>query len=237
MRSAGAGDVPPHNQPLFRDIARLPRRSAASGRSAAARSNAFASGRGLFENGAVLLASARDLLADYRPVDVREQAFHARLRLLLDSPAPFSRRQFAPGHLTASAFVLSPEADALLLILHKKLGIWVQPGGHVEATDVSLEAAARREVAEEVGLELPGGVTGAIFDIDIHPIPARKDEAAHEHFDVRFCYRAATRAIRASDEVSASSWVELGEIERRTSDESVLRAVRKLVGRTAARST
>jgi 8-oxo-dGTP pyrophosphatase MutT (NUDIX family) len=177
----------------------------------------------------VLLATARAKLRDYRPSDEREQAYRERLLALLDTEAPCSRRQFEPGHLTASAFVLAPEGDALLLILHKKLGIWVQPGGHIEPEDASLEAAARREAVEEVGVELDAAEASAIFDIDIHDIPARKGEAPHQHFDVRFRFRATTRALTGSDEVTSSCWVELSQVERLTTDESVLRAVRKIM--------
>lgn len=187
-------------------------------------------GEGLFEKSAVFLDSARAQLSSYQPLDPRERGFRARMQQLLESPAPTSRRQFAPGHLTASAFVLSPEGDALLLILHKKLGIWVQPGGHIEPGDVSLEAAARREAAEEVGIELPRVDAATIFDVDIHTIPARKDEAEHDHFDVRFCFRAASRRFEASDEVVMARWAELAHLEQLTTDESVLRAARKLAG-------
>lgn len=147
---------------------------------------------------------------------------------LLAASAPASRSHFTPGHLTASGFVVSPERDAVLLIFHKKLGIWVQPGGHIEASDTSLEAAARREVAEEVGLTLPADSSAAIFDLDIHTIPARKDEPAHEHFDVRYCFHAPTRDFVPSDEVAGARWAELAKIDQLTTDESVLRAVRKL---------
>ena len=182
----------------------------------------------MFEKDAVFLASARAQLSAYQTSEARERAFRERMLGLLDSSAPTSRRQFEPGHLTASAFVVSPEADAVLLILHKKLQIWVQPGGHIETGDSSLEAAARREVAEEVGVPLVHGPSAAIFDLDIHLIPPRKDELAHEHFDVRFCFRATTRAFVASDEVTEVAWAPLSTIERLTSDESVLRAARKL---------
>lgn len=179
------------------------------------------------------LEAARKALLDYRPVDPRELEFRARMLSLLDAPASLSRSHFEPGHLTASAFVLSPEADAVLLIFHRKLGIWVQPGGHVEPSDVDLEAAARREVAEEVGLDLVGPAA-AVFDLDIHDIPARKDEPAHQHFDVRFCLHAPTRAFAASDEVADARWVALSEIDQLTHDESVLRAARKLASSLAA---
>lgn len=176
----------------------------------------------------MLLNSAQRELARYRPTDEREQAFHARLLELLSTPEPWSRSQFRPGHLTASAFVLSPQSDALLLIFHRKLGIWIQPGGHLEAGDLDLEAAARREVAEEVGLALASSASSAIFDVDIHAIPARKSEPEHEHFDVRFCFQAKSVAFATNDEVVDARWVQLSQIDQVTADESVLRAARKL---------
>ena len=98
---------------------------------------------------------ARAAIAAYQPLDPREAAFRERMLSLLQLSAPLSRGHFTPGHLTASAFVVSPD-DELLLIFHRKLGIWVQPGGHIEPGDESLLDAARREVAEEVGLDLGG---------------------------------------------------------------------------------
>ncbi len=175
-----------------------------------------------------MLNAARDALLAYRPDDAREQEFRERLLALLDSEEPTSRAQFEPGHLTASAFVLSPDARAVLLILHKKLGIWVQPGGHIEPVDTSLEAAARRELAEEVGLSLPPSARAQIFDLDVHAIPARPSEPAHEHFDVRYCFRAPSREILPSQEVAGARWAELEKLDQLTHDESVLRAARKL---------
>ncbi len=137
-----------------------------------------------------------------------------------------------PGHFTASAFVLSPDRSDLVLIHHKKLGIWVQPGGHVEPSDADLIGAARREVLEEVGLAdleaLASAAGSLLFDVDIHQIPARKADPAHEHFDVRFAFIAKTRELVRSEEVSDLRWVPLSEVEQMGSDESVLRAVHKL---------
>jgi 8-oxo-dGTP pyrophosphatase MutT (NUDIX family) len=176
----------------------------------------------------VLLEAARLELHQYRPADAREQGHLARILGLLATPEPGSRSQFQPGHLTASAFVLSPAGDAVLLIFHRKLGIWIQPGGHLEPADESLEHAARREVAEEVGIDISSRARAPIFDVDVHFIPARKAEPQHEHFDVRFCFRASSLAFVANNEVEGARWVELARIDRVTADESVLRAARKL---------
>jgi 8-oxo-dGTP pyrophosphatase MutT (NUDIX family) len=176
------------------------------------------------------LATLREQLRRYQPADAAEARFAARMLELTEAPDACARSHFAPGHFTASAFVLSPDRRELILIHHRKLGIWVQPGGHIDATDLDLESAARREVAEEVGLRelealLPNS---ALFDLDIHAIPARKDEPAHEHFDVRFAFVARTLSFERSEEVADVRWVPLAEARAITTDRSVLRAVEKL---------
>jgi 8-oxo-dGTP pyrophosphatase MutT (NUDIX family) len=175
----------------------------------------------------------RTLLA-YEPTDAREFAFRARMLELCDKTQPFSRSSFFPGHFTASAFVLSPHRDALLLIFHKKLGRWLQPGGHIETGDATLIDAARREVAEETAIVGPLPLVSGIFDIDVHDIPARKDEPCHEHFDIRVLLAAPALATVASEEVAAVRWVPLGEVAGVETDESVLRAVRKILALSGA---
>jgi len=182
------------------------------------------------------LDSIRELLRGYTPANATEARFVERMLELSRAEGACERSHFSPGHFTASAFVLSPDRRDLVLIHHKKLGIWVQPGGHVEPSDEDLIGAARREVLEEVGLgELeamsaarPGAMGSGVFDVDIHTIPARKADPAHEHFDVRFAFVAQSRTLVHSDEVADLRWVQLSEIEQMGTDESVLRAVNKL---------
>jgi 8-oxo-dGTP pyrophosphatase MutT (NUDIX family) len=171
----------------------------------------------------------RSQLGAYQAADARESAHLERMKQLCESvSAPCARDSYVPGHFTASAFVLSPERDALLLILHGKLGLWLQPGGHIEQSDVSLIAAARREVAEEVGLHELELLPPVPLDVDVHLIPARKGEPEHAHFDVRFLFRATTRQVHAGSDAQDARWVPLHELDATRSDESVLRAVRKL---------
>jgi 8-oxo-dGTP pyrophosphatase MutT (NUDIX family) len=168
-------------------------------------------------------------LETYRPEDSVEAKHLERMQRLASGQGdPFRRDHFVPGHFTASAFVLSPACDALLLLHHAKLERWLQPGGHVEAGDATLLAAARREVLEETGLEqLVCEVTDP-FDLDVHTIPGRAGEPEHEHFDVRFLFRAAGEKHRRSEESLEVRWFRLQELHDARFDDSLMRAVRKL---------
>jgi 8-oxo-dGTP pyrophosphatase MutT (NUDIX family) len=170
-------------------------------------------------------------LATYGRRYPREAAVVERFIALCASGArALARDHFAPGHVTASAFILSPDGGSLLLIHHAKLLRWLQPGGHVEPADLTPERAARREALEEVGIaELVLAAQG-IFDLDIHAIPARKSEPEHAHFDVRFLFRAPSLAFVAGSDASAARFVPLAQIATIESDDSVMRAVRKLGG-------
>ena len=180
----------------------------------------------------------RRLLEAHVPADAREDAHKSRiLRLLETSEQPFSRTQYAPGHVTASAFVLAPGGSELLLILHGKLRLWLQPGGHVEPDDADILAAARREVLEETGIAALEPVGAGLLDLDVHDIPARADQPAHAHFDVRFVFTTPGRDFRAGSDAHDARWVPIAALHASAaapggspypSDESVLRAVRKL---------
>jgi 8-oxo-dGTP pyrophosphatase MutT (NUDIX family) len=168
-------------------------------------------------------------LHGYSPSDARERAFHgAMLELLGSSGDPFTRHHFTPGHFTASAFILSPDRQSVLLIFHSKLKRWLQPGGHICADDADVLAAARREVAEEVALTDVALAQDGIFDIDVHDIPPLRGEPAHQHFDVRFLFVAPSLTMSAGSDATAARWLTLSDLVGTAGDESVLRALRKL---------
>lgn len=173
--------------------------------------------------------SLRRLLLALEPADAAEAAHRDALVALSHAPGdPFARDHWTPGHFTASAFVLAPEGSEVLLIHHGKLHRWLQPGGHVDPDDVDVVAAARREVAEETGLVDVDVVGDGLLDVDVHVIPPRKADPEHRHFDVRVLLRARTRAFVAGSDAKDARWVALDAITVEESDESVLRAVRKI---------
>ena len=149
---------------------------------------------------------------------------------LLDSPSPFHRQQFQPGHFTASAFVLHPSKESILLIFHEKLKLWLQPGGHVDPADASVQAAAARELAEETCVTdaiLHPHIEGPLA-IDIHTIPARKSEPDHLHFDIRYLFLAANEEIQAESDALDARWVPFTELEDLKTDTSVLNTIRRI---------
>lgn len=134
-------------------------------------------------------------------------------------------RSCRSGHVTGSAFVVDPTLRRTLLVHHAKLDKWLQPGGHCEPGETSTEAAVR-ETREETGVAAAPFMPG-IFDIDIHPIPARGGEPAHAHYDVRYLIVAEPGATTVSDESRAVEWVDLDEAVRRNPEPSITRMAAK----------
>jgi len=136
-----------------------------------------------------------------------------------------------PGHITASAWILSPDRDRCLLTHHRKLGKWLQLGGHVDG-EKELHKAAVREAQEESGMRQFDLVRRDGFlvplDLDIHPIPKTPSERAHLHYDVRFLLLAGgDEPPVCSDESHAVEWVPREALRDYTKEESVLRLDRK----------
>lgn len=171
-------------------------------------------------------------LLAFQSADPLERGYRDEmLQLCAAEGDPFSRSHFVPGHFTASAFLLSPDESALMLIYHRKLKRWLQPGGHIEPEDADIVAAARREVGEEVWVFDAELLGPAPFDLDVHRIPKLGDEASHCHFDVRVLFRARSWQVKAGEEVGGARWMPLENIDELESDASVMRAVRKLIAR------
>ncbi len=126
------------------------------------------------------------------------------------------------GHFTGSCWLVSRDGRRALLLHHRKLDRWLQPGGHADG-DMDLARVALREASEETGLP-DLSVEGGIFDIDRHRIPARGEEPAHWHHDVRYVIRAgATEHFAHNHESHAMAWREHAQIAADPTLDSSLR--------------
>lgn len=135
------------------------------------------------------------------------------------------------GHFTGSAWLVSRDGQRVLLTHHRKLQRWLQLGGHADG-DRDLARVALREAQEESGLA-DLDVEPAIFDLDRHRIPARGDEPAHWHYDVRFVVHArGSEAFAVSAESLALAWCDIARLAGDPeTDASVRRMAQKWLSR------
>ncbi|MEW9570622.1 NUDIX hydrolase [Rhodanobacter sp. Si-c] len=170
-------------------------------------------------------------LGDYRSRHPEEGGAIDGFAVFLASDASVFERSHVAGHFTGSAWLVSADGRRVLLMHHRKLGRWLQPGGHADG-DADLARVALREAEEEtgvVGLRVEDG----IFDLDRHRIPARGHEAEHWHYDVRYVVRATVgESFAANEESLGLAWRPVCEVaDDADVDESVRRMARKWMGR------
>ena len=136
----------------------------------------------------------RAALEQYAPSEPAQQQLRVQFLSRLDDGAV--RREHQPDHLTASAVVLDDSRRHTLLVLHAKVGLWLQPGGHLEDGDATLPDAAHREAVEETGVAELQVFSSVPFRLDRHAAPC----GAQHHLDVCFLLLArdgATASISA----------------------------------------
>ena len=124
-----------------------------------------------------------DDVASRTPVDERER--HSIEQFLAVVPTlsrPFDEHA-DPVHITGSAFIVGPRG--IVLLRHRRLGIWVQPGGHVDPGEAPWDGALR-EAVEETGLPVRHlGAAPELFHVDVHD-----GGRGHTHLDLRYTMTA-----------------------------------------------
>lgn len=172
-----------------------------------------------------------DAFQSYRDQWQGESADIADFESFLHTHADAFERSNLTGHFTGSAWLVSADGMRILLMHHRKLARWLQPGGHADG-DLDLARVALREAGEETGLT-GLRVEGGIFDLDRHAIPARANEPEHWHYDVRYVVRAgADESFVPNAESHALAWRSVDEVANdETLDMSLRRMARKWLRR------
>ena len=159
-------------------------------------------------------ARLSEAVSRYRAEVASRYEHLALLRWQIAQGDALDDRATLPGHLTTSAFVLSPDHARILLIDHVVIGRWLQPGGHYEPAATFNESAAR-EAVEETGVQglalHPWHRGGDLpFAIDSHDVPGKpaRGEPAHIHHDLQYLVLADPRLplVAQVEEVHAAAW-------------------------------
>lgn len=172
-----------------------------------------------------------DALRRHAPGDAEEARDRDRIvEFVLRHERPFDRA-IAEGHLTGSAITVSADGTRVLLLHHRKLDRWLQPGGHGDPGETTGEEVALREAFEETGIEglVLDEAAPRPLDVDVHAIPARGKEPAHEHLDLRYLVRApeGARVSPALAELHEIRWLAWDETDALDPDPGLKRALAK----------
>jgi 8-oxo-dGTP pyrophosphatase MutT (NUDIX family) len=157
----------------------------------------------------------RRALEAFSPADASQERLRREFLARFDEGPDALRREGRPSHLTASGLVLDASRRSVLLVLHRKVGLWLQPGGHLEDGDQTLAAAALRESVEETGVADLELLDDLPVHLDRHTAPC----GAEQHLDVRFVLGARDGAVPlVSDESLDVAWFPLDALPRGRSE-------------------
>jgi 8-oxo-dGTP pyrophosphatase MutT (NUDIX family) len=165
-------------------------------------------------------------LTGYTARDATEVADLARIVDLLDhSDDPWSRATRL--HLTGSAVIVHPPTERVLLRWHERQQAWLQVGGHADPGESDPLEVARRESVEETGLtDLVPWPDGALVHIAIVPVPAKDDDPAHEHADLRYVLATdSPDSARPERPGAPVRWFSLPEATEVTTEDNLRRTL------------
>lgn len=168
-----------------------------------------------------------DQLRNHNPIDAEEERMLGQCVRFAEAYENCFDPGLGIGHFTAASWITCPNSQSVILLHHRKLNKWLQPGGHIEANETARQASLR-EAVEETGLNGLSLITENIFDIDIHMIPEINGHPPHFHFDIRYHYTLPELLTpRNNKESKEVKWVDLKLVPDFNHQPSLIRMVKK----------
>ena len=181
--------------------------------------------------------SLRQEIEAFRPVGEQEEKDKQELLNWLDSGLDIYSRRCGAAHLTASAWVVSPDRAQVLMIYHNISRSWAWMGGHADGME-DLHAVAEKEVREECGLEALTALGGGIFSLEVLTVDGHEKRghyvSSHLHLNVTYLFEADPSApvFIKPDENSGVAWIPTGEVAAKVTEPWMTeRIYRKLMDR------
>jgi 8-oxo-dGTP pyrophosphatase MutT (NUDIX family) len=168
-----------------------------------------------------------DLLRKHKGFDENEAKMLAETIEFVESNEDCFKRELEIGHVTGSAWIVDKSRNFVLMMHHRKLDKWFQPGGHCDG-DNDVLRVAMKEAIEETGVADIQVFSNEIFDVDVHLIPERKDVVAHYHYDIRFLFEADKEiSLVINEESNDLAWVKIDKVAELNNSESITRMLRR----------
>ena len=181
--------------------------------------------------------SLRQEIEAFRPGNEQEEKDRQELLNWLDSGLDVYSRQCGAAHLTASAWVVSPDRAQVLMIYHNIYHSWAWMGGHADGME-DLRTVAEKEVREECGLSELTALSDGIFSLEVLTVDGHEKRghyvSSHLHLNVTYLFEADPSApvFIKPDENSGVAWIPTGEVAAKVTEPwMTARIYRKLMDR------
>lgn len=170
-----------------------------------------------------------DEIRNYSPYNAQEEKDRAQLLWWLESGIPLYHRESA-AHLTASAWVVTPDRQRVLMAYHRLYDSWAWTGGHADG-ETDLCAVAKREAEEETGVSGLRLLRDGIFSLEILSVDGHEKRgeyvSTHLHLNVTYLFEADPDApLRCKpDENTAAAWLRVEELPEKVTEPWYLRRI------------